>query len=107
MSWSASRTVPCRARTRPLSVRSNVVLPAPFAPSTAVIEPGSTCRSMPSSARTGPYSTVRPAMSSMAAAARVDRVVDLHRVTEIGPLHDRVGAYLLGCAARDDLAEIQ
>jgi hypothetical protein len=54
MSSPSRRTVPETGRTRPLIVRSSVVLPAPFAPRTAVIRPASALSETPSSARTGP-----------------------------------------------------
>ena len=45
------RMRPARARTRPEIVRSSVVLPAPLAPSTAVMLPSATSKETPSSAR--------------------------------------------------------
>jgi hypothetical protein len=54
MSSPASDTVPVRGRTRPLIVRSRLDLPAPFAPSTAVMPPAGTLRPTPASAVTAP-----------------------------------------------------
>ena len=54
MSRPSSRMEPARARTTPDSVRSSDVLPAPLAPSTAVMLPAGTVNDTPSSARTAP-----------------------------------------------------
>jgi hypothetical protein len=54
MSRPSSRIVPARGRTTPDSVRSSDVLPAPFAPRTAVMLPCGTLNETPSSARTAP-----------------------------------------------------
>ena len=52
---SPSRAIrPAEARTSPEIVRSRVVLPAPLAPSTAVIRPLSAVKPTPRSAVTGP-----------------------------------------------------
>ena len=50
----------CRAGTSPASARSRVVLPAPFAPSTATISPGRMSKLTPCSTGSPPYPTVRP-----------------------------------------------
>ncbi|WP_435155474.1 hypothetical protein [Amycolatopsis sacchari] len=54
MSRPPNTTLPARRGRRPLITRRSVVLPAPLTPSTAVIDPRSTCKSTPCSARTGP-----------------------------------------------------
>ena len=54
MSRPSKRTRPERARTSPETVRRSEVLPAPFAPSTAMMLPCGTVRETPSTARTGP-----------------------------------------------------
>ena len=54
MSSPASVTRPELDRSSPEIVRSSDVLPAPFAPSTAVTFPSSTRSETPSTARTGP-----------------------------------------------------
>ena len=46
MSLPSSRTLPCFARTIPLMVRSEVLLPAPFEPTRVTISPCSTVRLM-------------------------------------------------------------
>ena len=48
------RTWPALGRSSPEIVRSSEVLPAPFAPSTAVMLPPRTVSETPSTARTGP-----------------------------------------------------
>ncbi len=51
---SSRKTSPVLGVTRPEIVRSNVVLPAPFAPSTAVISPVGASKETSRSARTAP-----------------------------------------------------
>ena len=55
---------PSRGRTSPLIVRSSVVLPAPLAPSTAVIVPGRAVTETPSSTVTPPYPATIPSTVS-------------------------------------------
>src|SRR5262249_15377153 len=57
---------PRHALISPMSVRSSVVLPAPFAPSSTTVSCSPTLRSTPHSTRTLPYPASRPAMSSSA-----------------------------------------
>ncbi len=45
----ANRTDPAPIGNRPETVRSSVVLPAPFGPSSATISPGHTAKSIPCS----------------------------------------------------------
>jgi hypothetical protein len=54
MSSSQKRTRPERGRTIPDTARSSELLPAPFAPSTAVMLPAGTLSDTPSTAHTGP-----------------------------------------------------
>jgi hypothetical protein len=64
--WSASRTRPRRGLIMPLTARSSVVLPAPFAPSTAVMPAASAVTVTPSSTVTPPYPATSPSTSSEA-----------------------------------------
>ena len=50
----SKHTVPPVGRTKPVATRATVVLPAPFAPSSAVTDPARTARDTPNSARNGP-----------------------------------------------------
>jgi hypothetical protein len=54
MSRPCTSTWPPRGRTTPLIARSSVVLPAPFAPSTAVMLAGRTDSEIPRSASAPP-----------------------------------------------------
>jgi hypothetical protein len=65
-SCPAKWIVPDSTGTRPDTARSAVVLPAPLAPSRATTSRSSTCRQIPSSARTGPYVTRSSRISSSA-----------------------------------------
>src|SRR5947209_3145401 len=99
---------PDAGRTRPLIVRSNVVLPAPLAPRTAVIVPGATCNETPSRARTAPYvvttsSTASPSLLDTAHLPGL--VVDV--LAEVSLEHLRVVLHLVGCARRDDATEVE
>ena len=53
MRWPEKRISP-RVRTRPLSARKVVVLPAPFAPRIVVMPPSVTSNAMPFSTRVAP-----------------------------------------------------
>src|SRR4051812_42396314 len=64
MSESANRTCPARARTTPEIAWSSDVLPAPLAPSTAVMLPSSTASDTPATAVTGPWATTTSSSSS-------------------------------------------
>ena len=59
-----SRTRPRRGLIMPLIARSSVVLPAPFAPSTAVMAAVPAEMLTPSSAMTPPYPAVSPSTAS-------------------------------------------
>src|SRR5919197_3064389 len=91
----SKRMTPARARTRPDSVRSSEVLPAPLAPRTAVMLPWATSNDTPFSARTGPY-----AVSSSSTCS-----IDLD--SEIGVEHALVGLDLGGRPVRDAAAEVE
>jgi len=54
ISAPSKRMTPARATIRPAIVLSNVVLPAPLLPRSAVIEPGATSRETPCSTSTSP-----------------------------------------------------
>src|SRR4051812_44108780 len=89
-------------------VRSSVVLPAPLAPSTAVMVPGATCNETPSSARTAPYvvTTSSTAKPSAVDTAHLPRgLVDV--LAEVGLQHARVVLHLVRCAGRDDASEVE
>src|ERR1700687_5109107 len=77
-------------------VLTRVVLPAPLAPSTAVMLPWGTDSVTLSSAMTPPYATVRSLISSMGDLLSEIRVGDV-----------AVGADLVGGARRDHLAEVE
>src|SRR5580700_11207877 len=121
-----TRTRPRRGRTNPLIARSSVVLPAPFAPSTAVIVPGRAETETPSSTGPPPY----PATMSSTASAVASVMPDLlgpaglfapagifgpaglfapagHLSSQVGRGHRRVGLHLVGRAARDQPAEVK
>src|SRR5580704_8215462 len=85
---SSSSTWPLRVRTKPEMVRSSVVLPAPFAPRTAVIVPALAVMDTPFSTGVLPYPATSSAMVSDAASV-------------IGPLLliRRQGWLGLGCQA--------
>src|SRR5262249_12267940 len=132
----SSATRPFRARTSPLMVASRVVLPAPFAPSTAVIVPGRAVIDTSWSAITPPYpastcSTARAAWLAMwPPCPRLVRAWPLRaRLVRAWPLcawlfrawffrawflhaqvgggHRRVGLHLLRRAEGDQLAEVE
>src|SRR5580700_6345070 len=94
--WSPSNTEPLRGLTSPEMVLTSVVLPAPFAPSTAVMLPSGTDSVTRSSATTPPYATVRSVISSMR---------DL--LSEICRGDIAVRANLRGWAGCDHLAEVE
>src|SRR5438874_2585433 len=99
---------PDAGRSSPLIVRSSVVLPAPFAPSTAVIVPGRACMETPSRARTAPYVVTTSSIASPSAidTAHLARVrVDV--LAEVGLEDLRVVAYLCRRPGRDDAAEVE
>ena len=96
-----STTSPVR-RTVPETARSVVVLPAPFAPSSATISPSSTVSDTPWSATTWPYRAVTSESSSSAGMSRdsfscmVEVEEGLYRVTFSLPLGiDHVHCYLV------------
>src|SRR5436305_11457232 len=99
---------PDAGRTRPLMVRSKVVLPAPLAPSTAVMVPGAARNETPSSARTAPYvvTTSSIASPSSVATAHLPRLcVDV--LAEVRLEHLLVVLHLVGCASGDDATEVE
>src|SRR5215472_16189240 len=109
----SSRIRPLRGRTRPLITRNSVVLPAPLAPSTAVIEPASAVIVTLSSARTSPYPATSSSMASDAApsgwtpwAPAVLVTIGSAR-TEVGGRYRGVGLDLLRGAAGDHLSEVE
>src|ERR1700716_1968829 len=100
MSRPSSRTRPDHGRTSPLTARSRVVLPAPFAPSTAVMLPSSARNETPFNARTASYRTARSRTSSTV------RLL-LDGLAEIGLDDRRVIANPRRLTAGDDLAEVE
>src|SRR5579884_170178 len=107
MSSSSKVTVPPVGRTSPLIVRSSEVLPAPFAPRTAVTEPAGTCSETPSTARTGPYSVTRFSTASITSPLARGGSDRLSGLAEVGVEDVRVLADLGRGAAGDDSAEVQ
>src|SRR3954454_4955522 len=99
MSRPSKLTVPDRARISPEIVRSNEVLPAPLAPSTAVTLPCATSSDTSSTARTGPYEETTPVSSSIAALLVVG--------AEIGVEHGVIRADFTRRARGDDPAGIE
>src|ERR1700730_17491935 len=77
----ATRTRPWRGRTNPVIVRSSVLLPAPLAPSTAVIVPGIAEIETPWSPGPPPY----PATISSTASAAVSVRAGLFTAGLLGP----------------------
>src|SRR5438270_718119 len=101
ISRPSKRTRPRRGRSRPVIVLSSDVLPAPFAPSTAVMPPCSTVRLTLSIARTGPYDALRSSTSSTGCESlAVSRA-------EVGLEHVRVLLHLRGRSARDQPARVE
>src|SRR4051812_49931605 len=97
---------PVRGRTSPLMLRSNVVLPAPLAPSTAVMVPGSTVIETSSSARTAPYVVTTSSTCSIVHRPHLGGAfVDL--LAEIGLENHGVVADLGGSAGGDHPAEVE
>src|SRR5690349_12160956 len=98
-SRSPAKTMSPLVRTVAEMARSVVVLPAPFAPSTATISPSPTERSIPCSACNGPYRAATPRSSSrgmlgpLAAQIRLD--------------HRRVALNLRGRALGDLAPEVE
>src|SRR5580658_877896 len=101
MDLPPSMMSPC-VRTIPQMARSVVVLPAPFAPKSAVTPPSSTEKSMPCSTFVSPYAACRPLASSSAGMS-----VFLLRVAEIGADDFRFGAHFVRRAVGDLNAELQ
>ena len=62
-SWPATRAVPPSGASSVARMRTVVVFPAPFGPSSASTSPGWTCRSMPFSTRVSPKAFVSPSTS--------------------------------------------
>src|SRR5262245_48234924 len=91
----SKRMRPARGRTSPDSVRRRDVLPAPLAPSTAVMLPAATSNETPRRARMGPY-----AVSS-------DSTCSIDVDSEIGVEHARVGLHLRGRTVGDAPAEVE
>src|SRR5262245_28456428 len=78
--------------TMPHRARRVVVLPAPFAPSSAVIDPSSMRKSSPCSTRVCPYAACRRSTSSSA---------------KVGLYQLGVAAHFRGRALRDAAAEVE
>src|SRR5690348_3160984 len=62
-SWPATRAQPLSGRDSVVRIRTAVVLPAPFGPSTPRMDPAGTWRSMPARATVWPYRLVSPSAS--------------------------------------------
>src|SRR5580704_8927318 len=126
----SSRTRPLVGRTTPPIVRSSVVLPAPFAPSTAVIVPAAARTDTPCSTGAPPYPATMSSVARVAASLIGGRSIFGSRPilcgrlmfgsteqvaiflgadlsTEIGSSDGRVRLHLLRRARGNDLAEIQ
>src|SRR5438105_1205370 len=100
----ASRMRPPRGLSMPLTARSSVVLPAPLAPSTAVIAEVPAEMLTRFSATTPPY----PAVSSSTASAGVAGAVALLTGgAEVGRGHGRVVLDLARGSRRDHLPEVE
>src|SRR6266540_3423426 len=72
---------------RPMTQRSNVVLPAPFRPTSVTISPSATAKSTSRRTCASPYQALRPSTVNM-------------RLSQVGGDHTRVVAYL-GVATLD------
>src|SRR5438128_10041744 len=101
MSRPSRRTDPLRGRTSPEMVRTRVVLPAPLAPRTVVIDESATVRDTPCSAITGPYATVRSTTSSTGRRLRRDIL------TEVSRRHLGIVLDLLRCPGGDHAPQVQ
>src|SRR5437763_1039729 len=102
MSRPSNCTVPERARTSPEIVRRSDVLPAPFAPSTAVTLPSGTSSDTSSTARTGPYEQTTPASSSI---RRLPLLLFFR--AEVRLEHSGVRANLVRRTGRDEPAGVE
>src|SRR5919108_3902700 len=100
-SVAPSRIRPRRGLIMPLTARSSVVFPAPFAPSTAVMAAVPAEMLTPSSAMTPPY----PATSSSTASAGAATL--LMGGAEVGGGHGGIVLDLERRAGRDHLPEVQ
>src|SRR5262245_24570029 len=96
MSRPSNRTAPAAIGRRPETARMVVVLPAPFAPTSATFSPSLTSRLMPCSAWMRPYSIVMLSISS-----------SIGRYPQIRVDDPRVLPHLGGQALRDLLAELE
>src|SRR5262249_49397387 len=94
---SRARTSPSEIWSSPEIARANVVLPAPFGPTSATVEPLSTVNDARSTIFARPRNTVTSRTSSIG--------LDLR--TQIRSHYTRVGLNLLGGASRDHLSCIE
>ncbi len=99
-SWPATCMVPPSGCKSVATVRTKVVLPAPFGPKMATICPGGRLRSSPAKAVTCPKRLVRPRASMRAVMDRSSLLVRLVPATCRGPGGevDPVGALRFGCS---------
>src|SRR3954470_23473672 len=95
MGWPSKRISPSRRTVTPEMARSNVVLPAPFAPRTARVRPAPIDSAMSCRAGTRRYQADAPASSRSASDAK------------IGLEHRLAGADVGRAAGADLLAEVQ
>src|ERR1700737_3536386 len=75
--WPSSSTSPSSGTVAPESALMSDDLPAPLSPITAMISPGSTSKSQPSRAVTGPYRLISPRACSTGAAVVGIESVDM------------------------------
>src|SRR5262249_42986429 len=100
------RMFPRHALISPISVRSSVVLPAPFAPSSTTVSCSPTLRSTPHSTRTLPSPASRPAISSSAEDECSGGILASKKDLDHTRIPDRVGEHALenlpACVHHDD-----
>src|ERR1700721_3560425 len=94
MARSSKRMSPAETATSPMTVLSNVLLPAPLAPLRATISPGPTLRETSCSAGSGPYPLDTQSSSSSTRG---------NFLAKIGSDHTRISADRVGQAFRDHL----
>ena len=98
--WSSSTIAPCTGRSRPVTARIAVDLPAPLAPSSATISPGRTSNETSSSTGAAPYpalSFTQDRIASRGPLHGAARGARAHvAVAEIGLQHARIVPHLRG-----------
>jgi hypothetical protein len=98
-SYPATMTCPASGRDSVVSIRTVVVLPAPFGPSSAKTDPAGTCRSIPARTTVDPKAFRRPVTST------VDLLVEEKFALVMGLVTYVQGAYRLQIELAEGYAE--